>query len=226
MVINLAIGGGFFPPNLYGTFTPQDAANWADNTYQIDYIRVYQRGNNAVSSAIAPPVSSAPSPSDDPRTSAVTSTPRITSRPSSNPASSVSLSDPSDDLGSESSNIVEFPAIPDLVPDNLDTSESIGTTDPLIGENLLAVNEQQSEQKILGFPKPVVAGVGAGIGLLIVVVVVAAVVFYRRRTKKEAVEMTEVAAPVTPRPPPNCRPMEQSTLNLKLPAFQPYGTHV
>jgi beta-glucanase (GH16 family) len=54
ILVNLAIGGGFFPSGQYGTLSPADAANWADPTYQIDYIRVYQW------STTPPPVTSSP----------------------------------------------------------------------------------------------------------------------------------------------------------------------
>jgi len=42
ILVNLAIGGGFFPASQYGTLSLDDASKWADPTYQIDYIRVYQ----------------------------------------------------------------------------------------------------------------------------------------------------------------------------------------
>jgi len=54
LLINLAIGGGFFPADQYGTLSAQDAANWADPTYQIDYIRVYE------STTVPPVVTSTP----------------------------------------------------------------------------------------------------------------------------------------------------------------------
>jgi len=51
IVINLAIGGGFFPSSQYGTLSTQDAAAWADPTLVIDYIRAYEW-----STTPAPPV--------------------------------------------------------------------------------------------------------------------------------------------------------------------------
>jgi hypothetical protein len=45
-VINLAVGGDFFPESRYGTFTTKDAEAWADNTYVIDYIRSYEWSNS------------------------------------------------------------------------------------------------------------------------------------------------------------------------------------
>jgi beta-glucanase (GH16 family) len=42
IVINLAVGGNFFNAEKYGTFAPEDARQWESNTFDIDYIRVYE----------------------------------------------------------------------------------------------------------------------------------------------------------------------------------------
>lgn len=41
ILLNLAIGGGFF--NGYSPVTTSDAQFWADSTFRVDYVRVYQR---------------------------------------------------------------------------------------------------------------------------------------------------------------------------------------
>lgn len=91
LLINLAIGGGFFPADQYGTLTPQDAANWADATYQIDYIRVYE-------ATTVPPVVSAPPAVSSNRatTRAITSravTSRATVTPTETPEETTASSD-------------------------------------------------------------------------------------------------------------------------------------
>jgi len=58
LLINLAIGGGFFPADQYGTLSAQDAANWADPTYQIDYIRVYEATSTPPAPSAPPAISS------------------------------------------------------------------------------------------------------------------------------------------------------------------------
>jgi beta-glucanase (GH16 family) len=42
-IINLSIGGGFFPPTTYGTLTIAEAQQWANPTFKVDYVRVYQK---------------------------------------------------------------------------------------------------------------------------------------------------------------------------------------
>jgi beta-glucanase (GH16 family) len=42
IVINLAVGGNFFNAEKYGAFAPEDARQWESNTFDIDYIRVYE----------------------------------------------------------------------------------------------------------------------------------------------------------------------------------------
>ena len=41
-ILNLAVGGNFFPPEIYGDFVPEDARDWERNTFEIDYVRVYK----------------------------------------------------------------------------------------------------------------------------------------------------------------------------------------
>ncbi len=42
-ILNVAVGGGFFPSNVYGPpVTPAEAKSWAKPTMEVDYVRVYQ----------------------------------------------------------------------------------------------------------------------------------------------------------------------------------------
>ena len=43
ILLNLAVGGGFFNPATYGTFDPvNDPKTWSRPSFEIDYVRVYQ----------------------------------------------------------------------------------------------------------------------------------------------------------------------------------------
>lgn len=41
-ILNLAVGGGFFPPEKYGNITPEEAKSWPQPVIEIDYLKVYQ----------------------------------------------------------------------------------------------------------------------------------------------------------------------------------------
>jgi len=42
-ILNVAVGGNFFPANVYGgQVTPAEAKNWAKPTMEIDYVRVWE----------------------------------------------------------------------------------------------------------------------------------------------------------------------------------------
>jgi len=41
-ILNIAIGGQFFPNNVYGGLTVNDAKGWEKPTMEVDYVRVYQ----------------------------------------------------------------------------------------------------------------------------------------------------------------------------------------
>jgi len=44
LILNIAVGGNFFPNDQYGAAVTQaDAKNWAKPTMEVDYIRVYQK---------------------------------------------------------------------------------------------------------------------------------------------------------------------------------------
>jgi len=49
IILNLAVGGGFFPKDQYGTLTTAEARAWPNSQFVIDYIRVYQQTD------VAPP---------------------------------------------------------------------------------------------------------------------------------------------------------------------------
>jgi beta-glucanase (GH16 family) len=51
IIMNIAIGGGFFPANEYGTLTVQEAQRWAQPTMAVDYVRVYTRDLTSTSSS-------------------------------------------------------------------------------------------------------------------------------------------------------------------------------
>jgi len=57
LIINLAIGGGFFGQNA-NSLTPQQAQAWASAKFYIDYVRVYQLTNSAVVTPTPSPVNS------------------------------------------------------------------------------------------------------------------------------------------------------------------------
>jgi beta-glucanase (GH16 family) len=61
IIMNLAIGGGFFPANEYGTLSIQEAQNWPQPTMAIDYVRVYTRDLSSSSSGGAVSTSSSSS---------------------------------------------------------------------------------------------------------------------------------------------------------------------
>lgn len=42
IILNLAVGGSFFPPEIYGDFSPEEAKNWEQPTLEIDWVRVYK----------------------------------------------------------------------------------------------------------------------------------------------------------------------------------------
>jgi len=42
LILNMAVGGNFFPPNEYGNFDPEEANGWEKNFFEIDFVRVYQ----------------------------------------------------------------------------------------------------------------------------------------------------------------------------------------
>ena len=43
IIFNVAVGGGFFPSNVYGQpVTPAEAKSWAKPTMEVDYVRVYK----------------------------------------------------------------------------------------------------------------------------------------------------------------------------------------
>jgi len=49
MILNLAIGGNFFPSNQYGEFVPErDILTWTSQ-YMVDYVRVYSEENTEIS---------------------------------------------------------------------------------------------------------------------------------------------------------------------------------
>jgi len=50
ILLNIAIGGGFFPANEYGTLSLQEAQNWQNPTMAIDYVRVFTRDTTPASS--------------------------------------------------------------------------------------------------------------------------------------------------------------------------------
>jgi beta-glucanase (GH16 family) len=74
--------------------------------------------------------------------------------------------------------------------------ETTVVSDPL-EQNIADGNQQaDADKKIMGMSKPVLAGVFAGIGLLIIVVVIVAVVWYRRRARRtDMMNQTELAVP-------------------------------
>jgi len=41
-ILNVAVGGAFFPPNQYGVLNVNDAKQWEKPTMEVDYVRVYQ----------------------------------------------------------------------------------------------------------------------------------------------------------------------------------------
>jgi beta-glucanase (GH16 family) len=42
-ILNVAVGGGFFPANVFGSeVTPEEAKHWAKPTMEIDYVRVWE----------------------------------------------------------------------------------------------------------------------------------------------------------------------------------------
>jgi len=178
MVLNLAIGGGFFPPNLYGTLAAQDAANWGDPTFQIDYVRAYQWDTGA--SPGLPLSSTSLGKSTSSAIRSATSTP-VSSAGASSATISSSVS------STTTSNPLEH-------SESLTSVESQGSTESYVSQevadlgNDIAVDAQskQSGEDIMGFPKAVVIGVGAGLGAFVVILVIIAyniVVFKRRRMK-------------------------------------------
>lgn len=42
-ILNIAVGGNFFPEDEYGQLTVEEARRWEKPTMEIDYVRVYQR---------------------------------------------------------------------------------------------------------------------------------------------------------------------------------------
>jgi hypothetical protein len=42
-ILNIAIGGGFFPSGTFGSLTVDEAKQWEKPTMEIDYVRVYQK---------------------------------------------------------------------------------------------------------------------------------------------------------------------------------------
>jgi beta-glucanase (GH16 family) len=41
-ILNVAVGGNFFPANVYGSqITPEEAKHWAKPTMEVDYVRVW-----------------------------------------------------------------------------------------------------------------------------------------------------------------------------------------
>jgi beta-glucanase (GH16 family) len=157
IVINLAIGGGFFPAGQYGTLSAADATAWKDSTYQIDYIRAYEW-------SATPAVSSAPAVST-PKTSA------SATRASSSATRAISATSDSDE-------------------------PVIGTSaiDPNL-ENINGANQQQGSQSgQKGMSVPIVAGVFAGLGVLLIIAVVLAAVWYKRRASvKNMLSHTDLA---------------------------------
>jgi len=131
LLLNLAVGGGFFPPAQYGTLTPQDASNWSDPTFQIDYVRAYQW---TVSAAEV--------------------------NTSNQNVSGMMAEQQNSELNQTANAIVE----------------NIGTQS----------TSQQSASQLLGLPKVIVIGVGAGLGVLIILMVIAAkvigIMLQRRRS--------------------------------------------
>ena len=42
LIFNLAVGGNFFPSDVYGDFYPEEAKDWEKPTLEIDWVHVYQ----------------------------------------------------------------------------------------------------------------------------------------------------------------------------------------
>ena len=43
-ILNVAVGGNFFPQNVFGQWvTPAEAKHWPKNTMEVDYLRVYEQ---------------------------------------------------------------------------------------------------------------------------------------------------------------------------------------
>jgi beta-glucanase (GH16 family) len=72
ILLNMAIGGGFFPQSM-GSLSPQTAAAWANPVYMIDYIRVYQVDNTNSTSSTSSTSSSSSSATSSSATSSSSS---------------------------------------------------------------------------------------------------------------------------------------------------------
>jgi len=170
LLINLAIGGGFFPADQYGTLTPQDAANWADATYQIDYIRVYE------ATTVPPGVTSAPPAVSSNRATTRAITSRATSR-----GTTIALPTANVETIEETTNAVN-------PQDGLNNAENQD-------ENGKAAGKIWGVQKSVVGGVAAIIGV-----LIIIFVVVAIVFIRRRRAaQKDVMSSTELAvAGLTP----------------------------
>ncbi|KAI1305279.1 Glucan endo-1,3-beta-glucosidase A1 [Halotydeus destructor] len=53
-ILNVAVGGNYFHPSVYGKLAPGEAAQWAKPTMEVDWVRVYQARNDTPATTRAP----------------------------------------------------------------------------------------------------------------------------------------------------------------------------
>lgn len=89
LLLNVAVAGGFFDPNIYGTFDiNRDAATWSGD-YAIDYVRVYKYVSGTAPTPVRAPVAApVASPPTRPPTAP---TPTPTPSPTPSPAGSMQI---------------------------------------------------------------------------------------------------------------------------------------
>jgi len=182
-VINLAVGGNFF--NSYGTLSAQDASNWPDSTYQIDYIRAYQWVNTSstVSNGNGPNTSVPKSSSSEMST-------RASSAASSQSIKTSKVAESSSEMSiSESTSVDNDVNETSIIEDQ--NAQPIGNIDD--------GNTEQSavaKQDIMTDPKYVIGGVAGGCGLFIIIAVVISVALYKKRTRqKDLIDQVELQDP-------------------------------
>jgi beta-glucanase (GH16 family) len=193
ILLNLAIGGGFFPAGTYGTLSAQDAQQWVNPTYQIDFIRVYQRQSNAttsppslVNTPSASPVSSA-SPTSSPAPSLLTSSSHTPIIATSTPQ----LNEQSDLVGSDTDDIVV--AIPTTTIQQLPSSQgAIGAED----DALQGSSQSGNILKMTSTLEYIIGGAG-GVLLLLLIAVTILIILRVKKMRARSESQTDLLT--TPR---------------------------
>jgi beta-glucanase (GH16 family) len=168
ILLNLAIGGGFFPAGTYGTLSAQDAQQWVNPSYQIDYIRVYQRNGTG---SLAPATSQ------------------------NIPASDTPLSAPLPELTSPE--LAESTALPDLPTSDSDLPpvQQPVTSQPLIGaeDGALQMSSQKGGNGVtMTRTLEIAIGVAGGIMLLLLIAVVILIILRVKTLRKRSESQTDL----------------------------------